>query len=267
MNELTEDIKQDKVILFVGAGVSKILGLPSFKELINHIAKELDFDPDLFHDLGDYLTLAEYYKLQKGVLGPLRSWMDTNWHKPEIDIGKSEVHRLIVQLHFPIIYTTNYDRWLEKAFEYFEKPFIKIAGVADLRKIREGITQIIKYHGDFDSDESIVLTESSYFERLNFQSPLDIKLKNDLFGKSILFLGYSLTDINIRYLLYQIYCTWSDSKFSYMRPKSYILLARPNVVQQKVLEARGITPLVSESDDPKESVKSFLEQLLGKIGL
>jgi len=266
MNELIEDIRKGKVILFVGAGVSRILELPSFRELIDHIAQELDFDPELFHDLGDHLTLAEFYKLQTGALGPLRSWMDTNWHKAETDIGKSEVHRLIVQLDFPIIYTTNYDRWLEKAFEFFRKPFIKIAGVADLLKIREGTAQIIKYHGDFDSDESIVLTESSYFERLNFQSPLDIKLKNDLFGKNILFLGYSLKDINIRYLLYQIYRTWSDSKFSYMRPQSYILLDRPNVVQQKVLEERGITPLVSESDDPKESVKIFLEHLTGNIG-
>jgi hypothetical protein len=192
--------------------------------------------------------------------------MDTNWHRSDIDIGKSEVHRLIVELDFPIIYTTNYDRWIEKAFDYFKKQYIKIASVVDLRKIREGITQIVKYHGDFDSDESIVLTESSYFERLNFQGPLDIKLKNDLLGKSILFLGYSLMDINIRYLLYQIYCTWCDSKFTYMRPKSYILLTRPNIVLQRVLEARGITPLVSESDDPKESVKSFLEDLLSKIG-
>ena len=45
---------------------------------------------------------------------------------------------------------------------------------------------------DFSDDSSIVLTESSYFERLEFNSPLDIKLRSDMLGKTILYIGYSL---------------------------------------------------------------------------
>ena len=36
--ELIDELKRSKVILFVGAGVSANLGLPSWSELINHMA-------------------------------------------------------------------------------------------------------------------------------------------------------------------------------------------------------------------------------------
>lgn len=38
----------------------------------------------------------------------------------------------------------------------------------------EGVTQIVKLHGDFDDEYAIVLTESSHFDRLGFDSPLDL---------------------------------------------------------------------------------------------
>ncbi|MCU1303656.1 MAG: hypothetical protein JWQ87_3940 [Candidatus Sulfotelmatobacter sp.] len=49
------------------------LGLPSFQQLVSQIGKELGFDPDIFHTLGDHLSLAEYYHLQRGGIGELRS--------------------------------------------------------------------------------------------------------------------------------------------------------------------------------------------------
>lgn len=45
-------------------------------------------------------------------------------------------------------------------------------------------------------------------------SPLDIKLRADALGKSILFIGYSLTDINIRYLLYKLHIQWAESDWA-----------------------------------------------------
>ena len=161
ISTLAQAIRQHEVVLFVGAGVSQNLGLPSFAQLVNHLAEELGYDSDIFATHGDYLSLAEFYELQTGSIGPLRSWMDRTWHK-DVDLSASEVHRLIVELQFPIIYTTNYDRWLEQAHELHNRPYTKIANVGDLVKAKQGVTQVVKFHGDFDDDSSIVLTESSY---------------------------------------------------------------------------------------------------------
>lgn len=259
--KLIEAIREKRAILFVGAGVSMCLNLPSWRGLIEEAARQLGYDPDIYSTFGDYLLLAEYYESVKGSIGPLRSWMDVTWHSSSIKIEKSAVHRIIVELSFPIIYTTNYDRWLEKAFDYYGKAYAKIVNAGDLTLIKEGITQIVKLHGDFDDDSSIVLTESSYFERLNFESPLDIRLRADILGRPILFIGYNLSDINIRYLLFKLQKLWESSSQSKVRPESYIFLSRPNPVQEKVLKTRSIIPIFSPVDDPGEGLKLFLEQL------
>jgi|TARA_Y100000588_G_C14097892_1_gene857428 NAD-dependent SIR2 family protein deacetylase len=180
-------------MLFVGAGVSANLSLPTWSQLTAHIATELGYDPKIFSTYGTPLALAEFYKKKKGSLGPLRSWMDREWHKPDIDISQSEIHRLITLGKFSRIYTTNYDRWLEIAHDRFGVPYDKVASVADLVSVTEGRRQIVKFHGDFDDDASIVLDETSYYQRLNYDSPLDIKLSNDVLGNSVLFIGYSLS--------------------------------------------------------------------------
>jgi hypothetical protein len=77
-------------------------------------AFELGFDKD-------QVTVADSCRRgicpKHGKLGALRSWMDTTWHPSTIDTAKSQIHNLILDLEFPIIYTTNYDPWLELAFE------------------------------------------------------------------------------------------------------------------------------------------------------
>jgi hypothetical protein len=47
-----------------------------------------------------------------------------------------------------------------------------------------------------------VLTETDFLNRLSFDSPLDIKLHADALGRTVLFIGYSMTDPNIRLLLH-----------------------------------------------------------------
>jgi hypothetical protein len=262
IDPLVQAVRARQTILFVGAGISRSLGLPSWRELIGVMANQLDFDPTVFEGYGDYLELAEYYQIKKTSLGSLRSEMDRLWHKDESKVDSSKIHQAIVNLSCPTIYTTNYDRWLEIAFERRKKSFVKIANVGDFTKIRDGVPQIVKLHGDFDDDTSLVLTETSYFERLAFESPLDIKLRSDSIGRTILFVGYSLSDINVRYLLYKLRCLWAESAFSAARPKSFMFLPRPNPIQEAILQQRGIFPIVSEIDDPTAGLGDFLERLV-----
>lgn len=261
MDDLKSAYRDRNVILFVGAGVSKNLGLPAWSELIDHIADELGYDPEIYKTFGENLALAEYYRVKKGNIGPLRSWMDTNWHSKDIDLESSDVHRLIANMKFPMIYTTNYDRWLERSFFFYKKEYIKIASVSDITQIKDGITQIIKFHGDFDNDDTIVLDESSYYERLEFETPLDIKLRSDVLGKSVLFIGYSLTDVNLRFLFYKLAKLWKSNTCGGVQPRSYVFTHRPNPIQEAILDQWGINMITSDEDDPKEALINFLKKL------
>ena len=259
---LKKMIANRQIALFVGAGVSMNLGLPSWSKLMKHVAEELDFDDRVFQTLGDNYILAEYYKLEFGSIGSLTSWMDREWDRPTSDVGDSRIHELITLLDFPVVYTTNYDRWLERAYEAFGKPYAKISNIADLPKHANSKSQIVKFHGDFDDTESIVLTESSYFERMSFETHLDYKLKSDMMRYGLLFIGYSVSDINIRYLIYRIDKLWQDTRYVKSRPPSYVFLTRPNPVLERVLDSRGIVTITSPVDDPATGLTDFLEELL-----
>jgi NAD-dependent SIR2 family protein deacetylase len=265
-HELVQAIESGKALLFVGAGVSMNLGLPSFTGLIDRMAEEMGYEPAQYRELGDYRTLAEFYRQERGTLKPLRDWMERSWHTDEIRIEQSRIHRAIVDLEFPVIYTTNYDHWLERAFDAFGKPYTRITGVADIPRHVRGNTEIVKFHGDLDVLESIILTESSYFDRMAFESPLDIKLRSDVLGRTVLFIGYSLSDVNVRYMLYRLQKQWERDGALSDRPTSYIFLAHPNAAQERVLKSRGIEPVVSHADHPADGLLDFLSDLVARAG-
>jgi hypothetical protein len=264
LHPLIEALASRRLILFAGGGVSQNLGLPDFRTLIGRIAEDMGFASGSI-DMANYPAIAEAYHVKHAQLGALRSWMDTEWHPPGIDIRKSEVHNLIVDLEFPIIYTTNYDRWIERAFEARRKPFHKITNVADLAVKIDRATEIIKFHGDFDDDDSLVLTESSYFRRMMFDTPLDIRMRSDSLGRPLLFLGYSLHDVNTRYLLFRLQELWKSSPHADQRPKSYIVMTERAAAQEVVLRSRGVLPITLEGDEPGRTTTGFLRELLSAV--
>src|SRR3954465_9010197 len=264
---LGDAIKRRHAILFVGAGVSMAVGLPSWQTLVDHLLKELDLTPDVIDGMNDgYQMLAEFYRLKQGGMGPLRSWLDRNWKVASDRVSESQLHKLIVELDFPAIYTTNYDRNLETAFEVHNKPYAKITNAKEIADAPEGVTHIIKYHGDFDDDSSLVLTETDFLNRLSFDSPLDIKFRADALGRTILFIGYSMSDPNIRLLLHNIWQTWENSGHKDDRPRSFVFMTSPNPVQEAVLARWGISVLAPESDGPiDEAVLAFLSDIQRRI--
>jgi hypothetical protein len=257
--ELVDAVRDRRSILFAGAGVSMAVGLPSWSQLIEHMRTELELGPE--DTDADYQTLAEYYRLQQGSIGALRSWMDRTWSVSEERVAKSRIHELLVALDFPILYTTNYDNNLEVAYRHHNRDFIKIVSARDLTRAREGQSQIVKFHGDFEDDRSLVLAETDYFDRLEFDSPLDVKFRADTLGRTLLFVGYSMSDLNIRLLLHKLWRTWAQSGRRQDRPPSFVYVSRPDRVRDAVLEQWGITVLASEERNPEKGLLKFLERL------
>jgi hypothetical protein len=245
---LANAIQRRQAILFVGAGVSMAVGLPSWQTVVDHLLKELDLDAGVIDGMNDgYQMLAEFYRVKQGGLGALRNWLDRNWKVASDHVAESKLHKLIAELDFPTIYTTNYDRNLETAFEVYDKPYAKIANAKQIADATDGVTQIIKYHGDFDDDSSLVLTETDFLDRLSFDSPLDIKFRADALSRTILFIGYSMSDPNIRWLLHNIWQTWERSGHAEHRPRSFVFMPSSNPVQEAVLGRWGITVLTPDS--------------------
>lgn len=253
MNNLYNYYKDGNLILFVGAGISKIFELPSWYELIKNLAIELNFDPEVFFTYGDFRELAEYYKLESDdkAYKKLKSKLKAIWNLNSIDISSSKIHKLIANGNYNIIYTTNYDNLLEKSLDYygFKKQYNVIANVKDLKK-KPKSREIIKFHGDLNTTSNLILGESSYFKRLDLEDPLDIKFRSDILGKSILFIGYSISDINIRYFLYKLTNTWKEHGKPSRNCASYVFSNTPNHIQQKILKTWNVNMI--SPDPPSE---------------
>ena len=266
IDELAQLIAEKKVLLFVGAGISASVGLPAWNDLLKSAAPE-DFDGDVFISYGDNLLLAEYIEIMreegkgKDVWNALKTREGNNEEIKE-KFENAEIYEYIYKLQFPVIYTTNYDRLIEKYYEFKRKKVHKIVTVDDMDTSREIHPRIMKFHGDLDNTKTTVFTQSQYFDRMDYQSFMDISLQSDLLKYHVLFLGYSLSDVNIKQLMYLSQKRKHDCKSEW---KDYIFTATPNEVQAKVFKKNNIISISGEIADKAEGTKHFLEILSRKV--
>jgi hypothetical protein len=238
------------------------LGLPDWSELIGVLARELDLEPEDCYQTDDFLQVAEYYLLEKGDSGPLRNIMNRFLEPGEDAIRNSEIHETLVELNFPIIYTTNYDEIIESAYRLLGVPCHAISDMDDLMTAPNGVTQIVKIHGTYSKIGGIVLTESHYFSRLEFETAIDIKFKHDILSSTILFLGYSFRDINIRYRIYEMMkFKHQVRKSRAQQPTAVFTDFSVDKVRKRVLTNRGIPVVELKDDDKAKRVAEFLNAL------
>jgi hypothetical protein len=255
--------KEGRLIPFVGAGLSIPLGLPSWATLMDNIARQLGYDPEVFKLHGNYLQLAEYYVAVRGSIGPLRSEMDRMFNPSDESIKASRSHTALVEMKLPLVYTTNYDGIIERAFALKDRPCHTIANLDDIATAPADVTQVVKFHGAFSDDASLVLTESSYFDRLEFESAVDIKLRADILGKSLLFIGYSLSDINIRYMLYKLHKLRQQVKRDHKRvPSAFLTTFGYSEIQTMLLARWDVTMIQMDPLNKDGHLSQFLESLL-----
>jgi hypothetical protein len=256
--------EEGRLIPFIGAGLSKPLGLPTFSDLIDIIATQLGYEPEVYKLNGNEMQLAEYYVATKGSIGPLRSEMDRRFDRPPDEtIAASRAHNALVAMQPSLIYTTNYDRIIERAFELNGVPCHTIASIDDMVAAPSDRTHVVKFHGSFSDDASLVLTESSYFDRLEFESAIDIKLRADMLGKTLLFVGYSLSDLNIRYMLYKLHKLRQQVRREGKRyPSAYLATFRSGEIQRTLLARWDVSIVELNPEKMTDEVDQFLESLV-----
>lgn len=253
---------EGRLIPFIGAGLSIRFSLPSSSGLINIIADELGWDPPILKQAGDIHQLAEYFIEVKGNIGELHSILDRFFNVDRKLIEKSRAHMALAELQPKRIYTTNWDRIIEIAFEIRGKPHKTIISIGDLTQTKRDETQIVKFHGDFSDASSLVLPESSYFQRLEFETALDIKLRADILENSLLFAGYDFSDINMRYMLYKLKKLMVESHSTYIQPRAIMVTFAPSDVERRLLAKYGVLLVALDPIKKDESMDDFIESLV-----
>lgn len=99
------------------------------------------------------------------------------------------------------VITTNYDCLLEYIFSDFE---ILIGQDSLLLSNTSNIFQIFKIHGSCTQPDSIVLTKKDYEHFENRLKYLSAKLLTVFVENPVIFIGYSMSDLNIRNILKEV---------------------------------------------------------------
>jgi len=247
--ELVRMANEGRLIPFAGAGLSASVGLPAWRSMLDVASDILDTGPT-FAEIekscsGNLLQIAEYLFIASGGhIGPLRQKLAECLITSGIDITQSGCHVELFNIGAPQIYTTNYDDLIEKTYRVLGEGCDVVALPRHLALGgASSKPQVVKYHGDLRYEQTLVLTESSYYERMDFESPMDLKFRSDLLGRSVLFVGYSFSDINIRMIWHRLMQMMKDVP-ERDRPISWIIRFDDDPIQEALNLAAGIRTIV-----------------------
>lgn len=184
--------------IFAGAGFSRASGFVDWRGLLKEVAEEVGLDVDQ----EDLIAVAQYHQNKHMSRAKLDRLIVEAFTK---DTDLSENHRLLANLPLDTVWTTNYDKLIEQAFEEAHRRVDVKRTAESLQHPLPGRTiSIYKMHGDVDSPQDAVLTKEDYETYDLSRELFSIKLKGDLVGKTFLFIGFSFTDPNIEYILSRI---------------------------------------------------------------
>jgi hypothetical protein len=204
--DLVDDLAREKVVLFLGAGVSasavtaaggRIAGWADF------LSKLCDLCSDPLKTQATQLIQKKDYLLACEVL---QSALADEWEKHlTTEFGQkaspSTLHEAIVGLRQRIILTTNFDKLLEISVESIEKTsthYPKVISSIDdnvFKVPKDHPTRyIIKIHGTVDNISTLVFSRSEYIRLAFGNSSYSGFLENLLLNYTFLFIGFSMDD-------------------------------------------------------------------------
>lgn len=183
-----EQVISGEASLFVGSGISRDSGFPSWAALLTPCAEELGIE---LTDQTDLYSIAQYYanrhtdaELRKLFNKAINRFAESN---PVID-G-------LLDIPFGTIWTTNYDKLIEDGLAKRLVGSNVIINDKDLASIsKDSKVSIYKMNGDVSVPTSMVVTKNDY-EHYAQKHPLFLTfLKKELVANTFLFVGYSFSD-------------------------------------------------------------------------
>lgn len=259
IRKIVEANNNKRLAIFMGSGVSKnceneIVKIPDWGELIEELKHELDI-----YNENDYLKVAQLYYQE---FGDANYYNKVKEYFPDY-IRPSVIHENILKINPVLLITTNWDSIIETTVDENAYLYDLIASDKDLVKTTLE-NKIIKMHGDLNN-HNIVFKEDDYLNYSQNFPLIENYIKSILSTHTVLFMGYSYNDINLKYIM-----KWLQAK-SETTPPKYLITFDNNITQTKYLMNHGITCLylneISEEDKTitnkyTAKTKTFLDKIL-----
>lgn len=200
LKEVVNELNEENLAIFAGAGLSVGAGYVNWADLLRPIADEIGLDVDKENDL---VALAQYHCNENG---NNRSQLNRRIIEEFSENTElTENHRILSRLPIKTYWTTNYDKMIEQSLLSIGKiPDVKYTTdqLIFTKPRRDAI--IYKMHGDVEHPDNAILTKDDYEKYYLKMDPFVSALKGDLISKTFIFIGFSFTDPNIDYILSRV---------------------------------------------------------------
>lgn len=280
VRSIAEMVARRECILFLGSAIhapapaGSKYDYPASKcppigdQLSDRLASECSY-PD--QDRGNLQRVSWYYELQLFRSELVRKIRE-EVHK---DREPSPVLRGLARLGFPIVITTNYDQLYERALTDVAQQQARAEGKPETEvtatkarfdkciyspngtirtndckaKPSNARPYLLKMHGDLDQPESIVITDEDYIQfvlRMNdkpLYNPVGKNVKTYLTNWPTLFIGYRLSDYNLRLLFKTLRWKMDPANI----PASYAVDMKPDVLIRASMETQKIVSFIEKN--------------------
>lgn len=200
--ELVKSFKEGNVCLFVGSGVSCSSGLKGWDDLIASMrdvmleeasAAEMADLREFFKNAGK-LDIAEVFRDRVGE-NRYHDFLRREYRLKRVNL--SPLHKALRRLPVNTIFTTNYDKLLERTFrnDMGDDPPV-IHSPEQLAVIDSSERRIIKIHGDIDHPKSIILTRKDYEMFEDRYAAIQDYIRRAISFETMFFVGFGLEDPN-----------------------------------------------------------------------
>jgi NAD-dependent SIR2 family protein deacetylase len=264
--------RERRVIPFIGAGASMSVSWgdpkqrgPAWDEMVSQAATFLGVtSPELLRLRGTDLQILEYFKILRGNFAQLTNWLSNKFSTAtDDDILASPIHAALVKLdRCNIYYTTNYDNFIERALQRSGRNAHITSSELNIGHDRR-LVEVVKFHGDFNTPEQMVLSESQYMDRMRLESPMDFKLRADILGRAVLFIGYSFRDPNVNYIFHIVNKLFSHLPDSESGRRAYIILPEPSEFERRLFHVRNIEVIPIGARNLAGDVAGVLQEMRG----
>ncbi len=269
-HDLRRLYREKRVIPFIGAGASMSVSWaggakrgPSWEAMVDEAARLLGCNNEnLLRLRGNDLQILEFFKIMNHELAPLTNWLSHQFSEAtDADILSSAIHAELVQLdRCSIYYTTNYDDFIERALKKSGRNAHIVSGEHTIAHDRM-VVEVIKFHGDFNNLKEMVVSESQYMERMRLESPMDFKLRGDMLGLAVLFIGYSFRDPNVNYIFHIVNRLFANLPHSATGRRAYIVLPEPSEFERRLFNERNIDVIPIGAEDITDNVAAVIREM------
>ncbi len=249
--ELRQIYHQERLIVFVGAGISAAAGLPSWKRLVEILAahpRVLAASEAERNEIKDFAARFHYIDALsaiKQIIGPgdfytiVEKELDDEGHP--VPPAAEAIAALAPKLR--AVLTTNIDHLLERAFAGNFRPVYE--ATADLGQRRR---YILKLHGTLLKRTSWVFTRDEY-EKAMYANPVHAGIFSSIFHTyTLLFVGYGLMDDDFDAVLGRVRALAGPHA-----PRHFAFCAEGSVppFRKRTLEDAGVRPIEYKNADGK----------------